>query len=261
MQVPKPLDSRDPKKPGSVCCSISWQQEIGRRFVEMQMIARRRDGWNSEQEVHVWLVLLLSEADYSLNSKGFVASYKRRGILVFFCLSGFVTTRVGPTPKARHRKSQGLLSPVELQQGKYDVPDAAKTWVLKTIGHSYKEEMKNYKPQDDESDVVDPYMVMMHKENDGYRRLYGRGVTNRLIKKVGGGDTSYMIPEALMESFKSNEVERNQLIEMKKEIQEDHEKKKAELEAMQIDINNQREKFEKMIREFREQQALEGRSF
>ena len=64
-----------------------------------------------------------------------------------------------------------------------------------------------------------------------------------------------------MESFKSNEVERNQLIEMKKEIQEDHEKKKAELQAMQIDINNQREKFEKMIREFREQRALEGRSF
>ncbi|KAL4561954.1 hypothetical protein LXL04_034140 [Taraxacum kok-saghyz] len=223
-------------------------------------------------------------------------------------------------------------------KGKYDVPDAAKTWVLKTIGHSYKvykcrfkkkhfyhfndnktrwknkpkcipeqdfstllrswnkkdvakrclrakeirlslknihtagpksfarirdemEQMKNYKPQDDESDVVDPYMVVMHKENDGYRRLYGRGVNNRLIKKVGGGDTSYMIPEALMESFKSNEVERNQLIEMKIEIQEDHEKKKAELEAIQIDINNQREKFEKMIREFREQQALEGRSF
>ncbi|KAL4573773.1 hypothetical protein LXL04_020590 [Taraxacum kok-saghyz] len=123
------------------------------------------------------------------------------------------------------------------------------------------EQMKNYKPQEDESDVVDPYMVVMNKENDGYRRLYGRGVTNTLIKKVGGGDTSYMIPEALMESFKSNEVERNQLIEMKKEIQEDHEKKKAELEAMKLDINNQREKFEEMIRVFREQQALEGRNF
>ena len=104
-------------------------------------------------------------------------------------------------------------------------------------------------------------MVVMNKEHDGYRRLYGRGVSNRLIKKVGGGDTSYMIPEALMETFKANEVERNQLIEIKKEIQEDHEKKKAELEAMRIDINNQREKFEEMIRVFREQQALEGRSF
>ncbi|KAL4584726.1 hypothetical protein LXL04_009335 [Taraxacum kok-saghyz] len=43
-------------------------------------------------------------------------------------------------------------------------------------------------------------------------------------------------------------------------IQEDHEKKKAELEAMQIDINNQREKFEEMIQKFRKQQALEGLS-
>ncbi|KAL4561779.1 hypothetical protein LXL04_033953 [Taraxacum kok-saghyz] len=80
------------------------------------------------------------------------------------------------------------------------------------------EKMKNYKPLEDESDVVDPYMVVMNKENDGYRRLYGRGVTNIWIKK-------------------------------------------AELEAMQIDINNQREKFEEMIRVFREKQALEGRSF
>ncbi|KAL4590537.1 hypothetical protein LXL04_003469 [Taraxacum kok-saghyz] len=76
--------------------------------------------------------------------------------------------------------------------------------------------MKNYKPLEDESDVLDPYMVVMNKENDGYRRLYVRGVTNRLIKKVGGGDTSYMIPEGFMESFKANEVERNQLIEMQK---------------------------------------------
>ena len=50
---------------------------------------------------------------------------------------------------------------------------------------------------------------------------------------MGGGDTSYMIPAGLMESFKANEVERNKLIEMQKEIQEDHERKKAELEAMQ----------------------------
>ncbi|KAL4575690.1 hypothetical protein LXL04_011774 [Taraxacum kok-saghyz] len=47
------------------------------------------------------------------------------------------------------------------------------------------EQMKNYKPQEDESDVVDPYMIVMNKENDGYRRLYGRGVTNRLIKESG----------------------------------------------------------------------------
>ena len=45
--------------------------------------------------------------------------------------------------------------------------------------------MKNYKPLEDGSDAVDPYMVVMNKENDGYRRLYGRGVTNKLIKKSG----------------------------------------------------------------------------
>ncbi|KAL4574074.1 hypothetical protein LXL04_020896 [Taraxacum kok-saghyz] len=93
------------------------------------------------------------------------------------------------------------------------------------------EQMKNYKPLEDESDVVDPYMVLMNKQNDGYRRLYDRCVTNRLIKKVGGGDTSYIIPEALMESFKANEVERNQLIEMKNEIQEDHEKKEGRIRS------------------------------
>ncbi|KAL6584466.1 hypothetical protein OROMI_003755 [Orobanche minor] len=120
------------------------------------------------------------------------------------------------------------------------------------------EQMKNYKPPEDGNDAVDPYMAVMKKENNGYRGLYGRGVTNKLIKKVGGGDTSYMIPAGLMESFKANEVERNQLIEMRKEIQEDHERKKAELEAMRLDINNQRESFEAMMRKFMEQQPPEG---
>ncbi|CAH1412402.1 unnamed protein product [Lactuca virosa] len=47
------------------------------------------------------------------------------------------------------------------------------------------EQMKKYEHLEDESDVVDPYMIVMKKENDGYRRFYGRGVTNRLIKKSG----------------------------------------------------------------------------
>ncbi|XP_052619923.1 uncharacterized protein LOC128126189 [Lactuca sativa] len=121
------------------------------------------------------------------------------------------------------------------------------------------EQMKKYEHLEDESDAIDPYMIVMKKENDGYRRLYGRGVTNRLIKKVGGGDASYMIPTGLMESFKANEVERNELIEMRKEIQEDHEKKQAELEAMQIDIKKQQENLEAMMRKLAEQQPREGR--
>ncbi|KAJ0725958.1 hypothetical protein HanPI659440_Chr12g0464801 [Helianthus annuus] len=84
----------------------------------------------------------------------------------------------------------------------------------------------------------------MNKENYGYRRLYGRGVTNTLVKKVDGACSSYMISEWLMESFKANvEVEKNQLLEMRKEIEGDHERKKAELEAMQKDIDSQRQNY------------------
>ncbi|CAH1421122.1 unnamed protein product [Lactuca virosa] len=50
--------------------------------------------------------------------------------------------------------------------------------------------MKNYKPLEGGSDVVDLYMIVMNKENDGYCRIYGRGVTNKLIKEAGCGDAS-----------------------------------------------------------------------
>nr|KAJ0189037.1 hypothetical protein LSAT_V11C800450200 [Lactuca sativa] len=117
------------------------------------------------------------------------------------------------------------------------------------------EQMKKYEHLEDDSDVIDPYMIVMKKENDGYRRLYGRGIDK---KKVGGGDASYMIPTGLMESFKANEVKRNELMEMRKEIQEDHEKKQAGLEAMQIDIKKQQENLEAMMRKLAEQQPREG---
>ncbi|KAL8242264.1 hypothetical protein R6Q59_012566 [Mikania micrantha] len=57
-----------------------------------------------------------------------------------------------------------------------------------------------------------------------------------------------MITEGLMESFKANvDVEKNQLLEMRKEIEDDHERKKAELEAMRADIDNQRQNLEAMM--------------
>nr|KAJ0195947.1 hypothetical protein LSAT_V11C700381590 [Lactuca sativa] len=46
------------------------------------------------------------------------------------------------------------------------------------------EQMKNYKPLEDGSGFVDIYMIVMNKENDGYQRLYGRDITNRLIKCI-----------------------------------------------------------------------------
>ncbi|KAJ0500826.1 hypothetical protein HanRHA438_Chr11g0493491 [Helianthus annuus] len=57
-----------------------------------------------------------------------------------------------------------------------------------------------------------------------------------------------MIPEGLMESFKANvEVEKNLLLEMRKEIEEDLERKNAELEAMQKDIDSQQQDLEAMM--------------
>ncbi|KAL8255313.1 hypothetical protein R6Q59_033534 [Mikania micrantha] len=109
------------------------------------------------------------------------------------------------------------------------------------------EQMKNYKAAENENTTIDPFLVVMNKENYGYRRLYGRGVTNTLIKKVEG-PTSYMIPDGLIESFKANvDVEKNQLLEMRKEIEDDHERQKAELEAIREDIDSQRQNLEAMM--------------
>ncbi|KAD6453727.1 hypothetical protein E3N88_08433 [Mikania micrantha] len=222
---------------------------------------------------------------------------------------------------------------------KYDVPDAAKKWVLMTIGHSYKvhkcrfkkkhfyqfrddktrwknrpksipegdfaqllrlwnntnvkinddsnkelptltkmfehtrkrterrayvdtyddtqrkiEQMKNYKSSENESASVDPFTIVMNKENSGYCRLYGRGVTNRLIKKLNGGDTTCTFPGGLMESFNASfEGQKHELLKMRKELDEEHERKKTELEAIQLDIKNQQEHLEATMRKLLEQ--------
>ncbi|KAL8257441.1 hypothetical protein R6Q59_029482 [Mikania micrantha] len=52
------------------------------------------------------------------------------------------------------------------------------------------EQMKNYKAAKNEKTTIDLFLVVMDKENYGYRRFYGRGVTNTLIKKVEGASTS-----------------------------------------------------------------------
>ncbi|KAL8200029.1 hypothetical protein R6Q57_011368 [Mikania cordata] len=108
--------------------------------------------------------------------------------------------------------------------------------------------MNNYKAAENENATIDLFLVVMNKENYEYRRLYGRGVTNTLIKKVEDASTSYMILEGLTESFKENvDVEKNQLLVMPKEIEDDHERKKAELEAMREDINSQQQNLEAMM--------------
>ncbi|KAD7117508.1 hypothetical protein E3N88_04776 [Mikania micrantha] len=119
------------------------------------------------------------------------------------------------------------------------------------------EQMKSYKITENDNTTIDPFLVVMNKENYGYRRLYGRGVTNTMIKKLDGASTSYIIPDGVMESFKANvDVEKNQLIEMRKEIEDDHERKKAELEAMREDIDSQRQNLEAMMQKVLKQLPL-----
>ncbi|KAL8234065.1 hypothetical protein R6Q59_020165 [Mikania micrantha] len=116
------------------------------------------------------------------------------------------------------------------------------------------EQMKNYKTSKNESALMDPFRIVMSKEKGGYCRLYGRGVTNTLIKKMNGGDTTYMVLGSLVESFnESFEGQKHQLLEMKKELDEEHEKKKLELEAIQEDIKNQQEHLEATMRKLMEQ--------
>ncbi|GJT63167.1 transposase, Ptta/En/Spm [Tanacetum coccineum] len=83
------------------------------------------------------------------------------------------------------------------------------------------EKMRNYNPLEDESAPADPFLAVMNKEYDGHRRLFGKGVTNTLIKKVNGDDL-----EANFERRIS-------------ELKEDHERK---LEAMQKKNDDDRDK-------------------
>ncbi|MFS7922358.1 hypothetical protein Hanom_Chr03g00248141 [Helianthus anomalus] len=94
------------------------------------------------------------------------------------------------------------------------------------------EQMKNYNHPEDGSALVVPFTVVMNKEHEGHLRLYGRGVTRKMLKKMDCGEEPYMIPVGLMESFQARlEVEKTQLFEMRKEIEDDHQRKKAEIEA------------------------------
>ena len=130
-------------------------------------------------------------------------------------------------------------------------------WVIIFLAYNegLKEQMKNYEAlEEDRSGPVDPFLVVMNKEYNGNRRLFGKGVTNKLIKKVNGGETSYMVPTELMESVKTAiDAEMKWLVEMRKQIEDDHErrklelaeehkKNKAEIEEMRKEIDDQRDK-------------------
>ncbi|MFS8019966.1 hypothetical protein Hanom_Chr15g01410041 [Helianthus anomalus] len=67
-----------------------------------------------------------------------------------------------------------------------------------------------------------------------------------------------MIPDGLMESFKADiKGEKTQLLEMRKEIEEEHQRKKAELKGMHKDVHNKQANFEATMRSIMEKLPIE----
>ncbi|KAL4573558.1 hypothetical protein LXL04_020368 [Taraxacum kok-saghyz] len=118
--------------------------------------------------------------------------------------------------------------------------------------------MKNYQPPENVNGPVDPIVAVMGKEYEGHCRLYGKGVSRKLLKMVNSGDTSYIVPGDLMESLKTSAeaAGKREIADMRKELEEDHERKQehqrqkaklrkkleeehqSELEAIRKDIDN-----------------------
>ncbi|KAL2904528.1 WD repeat-containing protein pop1 [Bienertia sinuspersici] len=95
-----------------------------------------------------------------------------------------------------------------------------------------KEAMKNYTPPDDGSGPKDPYLGVMGKEYTGRRRLYGRGVTNKVLHKVASSSVNYVVPDEVMDALRADiQNEKTEIVDMRKELESDYERKKAELEA------------------------------
>ncbi|KAL2942869.1 ATP synthase subunit b' [Bienertia sinuspersici] len=94
------------------------------------------------------------------------------------------------------------------------------------------EAMKNYTPPDDGSGPKDPYLGVMGKEYTGRRRLYGRGVTNKVLHKVASSSVNYVVPDKVMDALRADiQNEKTEIVDMRKELEADYERKKAELEA------------------------------
>ncbi|PWA40872.1 transposase, Ptta/En/Spm [Artemisia annua] len=113
------------------------------------------------------------------------------------------------------------------------------------------ENMRNYNPPEDESAPADAFLVVMNKEYDGHRRLFGRGVTNTLIKKVNGSGSASKVPREIVKSpTVSLEVENGQSAHMQTDLEANYERRISELkedharqlEAIQKQTEDDREK-------------------
>ncbi|KAK9668623.1 hypothetical protein RND81_13G076100 [Saponaria officinalis] len=133
-------------------------------------------------------------------------------------------------------------------------------------GKNYKEsyqdtakkidDMKNYACPDDGSGPSDSFLGVMGKDYNGRCRLYGRGVSNKKLKMLNGTTSSFVVPGEVMESLKSSLLEdvRKDMIpeitrlqDIRKEMEEDHLKKKEELENKQRELDSERESMTQQI--------------
>ncbi|KAL2934683.1 hypothetical protein RDABS01_017802 [Bienertia sinuspersici] len=111
-----------------------------------------------------------------------------------------------------------------------------KTWKLvpskEKMWEYVLEAMKNYTPPDEGSGPKDPYLGVMGKEYTGRRRLYGSGVTNKVLHKVASSSVNYVVPDEVMDALRADiQNEKTEIVDMRKELEADYERKKAELEA------------------------------
>ncbi|KAL2930036.1 Histidinol dehydrogenase [Bienertia sinuspersici] len=103
--------------------------------------------------------------------------------------------------------------------------------------------MKNYTPHEDGSGPKDPYFGVMDKEYIGCRPLYGRGVTDKVLHKVVSSSVNYVVPDEVMDALRADfQNEKTKIVDMRKELEADYERKKGELEAK---YEKKMEKFDK----------------
>ncbi|KAL2922458.1 hypothetical protein RDABS01_013949, partial [Bienertia sinuspersici] len=147
-----------------------------------------------------------------------------------------ICTKTGPKRFARIREEM-----VENEDPNKQLPSLAQLFERtrkrqenKIYADTYDdtEAMKNYTPPDDGIGPKDPYLGDMGKEYTGFRRLYGRGVTNKVLHKVASSSVNYVVPDELMDALRADiQNEKTEIIDMRKELKADYERKKVELEA------------------------------
>ncbi|KAK9723896.1 hypothetical protein RND81_05G032600 [Saponaria officinalis] len=125
------------------------------------------------------------------------------------------------------------------------------TMIRMTILQKKKiEEMKNYISPQDRSGPSDAYLGVIGKASDGSCRLYGRGVSNKKLKMVNADATSYVVPSDIVMSLKASligdirkdmDLEITRLNEAHKHMEDEHLKKKAELENIERELEAERE--------------------